>query len=87
MGFNFTPLKKIQAGFVCAMLSMVVAALIQHFIYEKSPCGKDASSCDDAPPLTVWVQAPVRVDYHSLIQEDDLNPPSPSPSPTASVHR
>jgi POT family proton-dependent oligopeptide transporter len=60
MGFNFTPLKKIQAGFVCAMLSMVVAALIQHFIYEKSPCGKDASSCDDAPPLTVWAQAPVR---------------------------
>jgi POT family proton-dependent oligopeptide transporter len=39
---------------------MVVAALIQHFIYEKSPCGKDASSCDDAPPLTVWAQAPVR---------------------------
>ncbi|KAF1923903.1 PTR2-domain-containing protein [Didymella exigua CBS 183.55] len=58
MGFNFTPLKKIQAGFVCAMLSMVVAALIQHFIYEKSSCGKLASSCDTPPPLTVWVQAP-----------------------------
>ena len=58
MGINFTPLKKIQAGFVCAMLSMIVAALIQHFIYEKSPCGNNASSCDNPPPLTVWVQTP-----------------------------
>lgn len=58
MGVNFTPLKKIQAGFVCAMLSMVVAALIQHFIYEKSSCGKFASDCDIPPPLTVWVQTP-----------------------------
>jgi POT family proton-dependent oligopeptide transporter len=58
MGINFTPLKKIQAGFACAALSMVVAALIQHFIYEKSSCGKLASSCDVPPPLTVWVQAP-----------------------------
>lgn len=58
MGVNFTPLKKIQAGFVCAMLSMVVAALIQHFIYVKSPCGKFASDCEAPPPLTVWVQAP-----------------------------
>lgn len=58
MGINFTPLKKIQAGFVCAMLSIVVAALIQHFIYEKSSCNKFASDCDVPPPLTVWVQAP-----------------------------
>ena len=43
IGINFTPLKKIQAGFACAMLSMIVAALIQHSIYEKSPCGKDAA--------------------------------------------
>ncbi|KAF3031585.1 hypothetical protein E8E11_000709 [Didymella keratinophila] len=58
MGINFTPLKKIQAGFACAALSMVVAAIIQHFIYVKSSCGKSASDCDVPPPLTVWVQAP-----------------------------
>jgi POT family proton-dependent oligopeptide transporter len=58
MGFIFTPLKKIQAGFVCAMLSMIVAALVQHFIYVKSPCGELASSCDDPPDLSVWVQTP-----------------------------
>lgn len=58
LGINFTPLKKIQAGFVCAMLSMIVAALIQHFIYQKSPCGKYASDCEVSPNLTVWVQTP-----------------------------
>lgn len=58
MGINFTPLKKIQAGFCCAMLSMIVAALVQHFIYVKSPCGELASDCDVPPPLSVWVQTP-----------------------------
>lgn len=58
MGLNFTPLKKIQAGFVCAMLSMIVAAVIQHTIYQKSPCGKAASTCDQPPDLWVWTQTP-----------------------------
>lgn len=66
MGVNFTPLKKIQAGFICAMLSMVVAAIIQHFIYVKSPCGKYANSCLDLDPpqppdLWVWAQAPAYI--------------------------
>ncbi|KAH7089281.1 POT family-domain-containing protein [Paraphoma chrysanthemicola] len=60
-GINFTPLKKIQAGFICAMLSMVVAAVIQHFIYEKSPCGNYPSSCDEPPDLWVWAQTPAYV--------------------------
>lgn len=60
-GFNFTPLKRVHAGFFCGMLSMIVAAIIQHFIYQKSPCGKFASSkaCRNNPPdLSVWVQTP-----------------------------
>lgn len=61
MGINFTPLKKIQAGFICAMLSMIVAALVQHFIYAKSPCGKFASDCETPPNLTVWAQTPAYI--------------------------
>jgi POT family proton-dependent oligopeptide transporter len=61
MGINFTPLKKISAGFVCAMLSMIVAAVVQHFIYEKSPCGKYPTTCDQPPDLWVWVQTPAYV--------------------------
>jgi proton-dependent oligopeptide transporter, POT family len=36
MGIRFTPIKRIFAGFMCGSLAMVVAALIQHFIYVKS---------------------------------------------------
>lgn len=62
VGINFTPLKKIQAGFVCAMLSMIVAAVVQHFIYVKSPCGKYADGCEQGPPdLIVWVQTPAYI--------------------------
>ena len=61
MGINFTPLKKIQAGFICAMLSMIVAAVVQHFIYTKSPCGEFASKCEEPPPLTVWAQTPAYI--------------------------
>lgn len=61
MGINFTPLKKISAGFGCAMLSMVVAAVVQHYIYEKSPCGKYPTECDSPPDLWVWVQTPAYV--------------------------
>ncbi|OAK93463.1 PTR2-domain-containing protein [Phaeosphaeriaceae sp. SRC1lsM3a] len=60
-GLNFTPLKKISAGFVCAMLSMVVAAVIQNQIYTMSPCGKYATDCDTPPDLWVWVQTPAYV--------------------------
>ena len=58
MGINFTPLKKISCGFIAAMLSMVCAAVIQHYIYRQSPCGMKASTCEVEPPLSVWVQVP-----------------------------
>lgn len=57
-GFKFTPIKKITCGFACGTISMVIAALIQHFIYDQSPCGNQASSCDEPPPLSVWIQTP-----------------------------
>ena len=34
MGFKFTPLKRILGGFICGALSMVAAAVIQHYIYK-----------------------------------------------------
>jgi POT family proton-dependent oligopeptide transporter len=60
-GINFTPLKKIQAGFICAMLSMVVAAVIQHYIYQLSPCGEYPTDCDQPPDLSVWAQVPAYI--------------------------
>ncbi|EFQ34923.1 POT family protein [Colletotrichum graminicola] len=62
-GLRFTPLKKITLGFFCATLSMMVAAIIQHFIYQQAPCGYSAGDTDcireNGPPeMTVWIQTP-----------------------------
>ncbi|MCO5556511.1 hypothetical protein L7F22_010060 [Adiantum nelumboides] len=57
MGINFTALKKIFCGFIVASMSMVWAAVLQHYIYTTSPCGTNASSdpgCQS--PISVWVQ-------------------------------
>jgi len=58
LGFKFTPIKRITAGFFCGTLSMICAAVIQLYIYRTSPCGYGASTCKQEPPLSVWVQTP-----------------------------
>ncbi len=32
------------------------AAIVQLYIYRKSPCGWQASSCDEKPGISVWAQ-------------------------------
>lgn len=66
LGFAFTPVKRMTFGFIIAALSMVAAAVMQYYIYQKSPCGwyankifklEDGSEkpCDPAP-INVWAQ-------------------------------
>ncbi|KAK7007588.1 Peptide/h+ symporter protein [Favolaschia claudopus] len=64
MGINFSPIKRISAGFFVAGLSMVYAAVLQHYIYITSPCdNKRPSECQDANKnpnpshISVWVVA------------------------------
>lgn len=63
-GYNFTPLKRICAGFFLASFAMVSAAVLQAYIYKLSPCGNEAASCatpdgDTIPaPITVAAQVP-----------------------------
>jgi POT family proton-dependent oligopeptide transporter len=60
MGFNFTPLKRITAGFAVAGSGMIVATVTQYYIYKLGPCGKDANRCLEEEgkhsPISVWVQ-------------------------------
>jgi proton-dependent oligopeptide transporter, POT family len=62
IGINFTPLKKITAGFFTGAFAMVWAAVVQHYIYKTNPCGNFVSTCMDAnqnpivSPLNVWIQ-------------------------------
>ncbi|KAL9949850.1 hypothetical protein D7B24_006171 [Verticillium nonalfalfae] len=62
-GLRFTPIKKIALGFASATFSMAVAAIIQHFIYQRAPCGNYASDRDcieenGVPNMSVWIQTP-----------------------------
>ena len=62
VGINFTPLKKITAGFFTGAFAMVWAAVVQHYIYKTNPCGNYVSTCVDennepiVSPLNVWIQ-------------------------------
>ncbi|KAI0002460.1 peptide transporter PTR2A [Russula compacta] len=63
IGIDFTPIKRITAGFVTGSAAMVWAAVVQHYIYKNNPCGEFASSCQDAngnpitSSLNVWIQS------------------------------
>lgn len=43
MKINFSPIKKIAAGFYTGSAAMIWAAVIQYYIYKKSICGNNAS--------------------------------------------
>ncbi|KAG8781844.1 hypothetical protein FRC20_006308 [Serendipita sp. 405] len=62
LGWNFTPIKRIFVGFLTVGLAMVYAAVLQHFIYAKSPCHDNLpSECEtleeypNPAPINVWV--------------------------------
>ncbi|CAI7666562.1 unnamed protein product [Penicillium bialowiezense] len=61
MGINFTPLKRITAGFCMAGAGMIVAAVTQHYIYKLGPCGDQANFCleekGEYTNISVWIQA------------------------------
>ncbi|KAK0727129.1 POT family-domain-containing protein [Lasiosphaeria miniovina] len=52
---NFTPIKRIAAGYFVAAGAMVWAIVIQYYIYKKSDCGSHASDCPNVD-LIVWAQ-------------------------------
>ncbi|KAG8899287.1 hypothetical protein FRB99_006823 [Tulasnella sp. 403] len=57
-GINFSPIKRIFAGFLTAALAMVWAAVIQYYIYQRSECGYYANGNKCAPTdLNVWTQS------------------------------
>ncbi|KAH8928684.1 oligopeptide transporter [Atractiella rhizophila] len=58
IGINFTPLKRITAGFFVGTGAMIWAAVVQHYIYVKHPCGDHPAACEDQhAPLNVWIQS------------------------------
>jgi len=54
---NFSPIKRIAAGYFVAACSMIWATIIQHYIYKKGECGEymNGDGCEPAP-IIVWAQ-------------------------------
>lgn len=62
MGFKFTSIKCITCGFFLASSALISACVTQYYIYQMSPCGNQANSCEDSDGnslvanFSVWVQ-------------------------------
>ncbi|TFK20581.1 peptide transporter PTR2B [Coprinopsis marcescibilis] len=61
-GINFSPIKRMYAGFLVAGLAMVYASVLQHYINQSSPCqDNEPSACEtergtpNPSPLNVWI--------------------------------
>lgn len=50
------PMWRMFWGFQLATINMIAGALIQWKIYQTSPCGYQASTCDDVSPVSLWWQ-------------------------------
>ncbi|KAG6919236.1 hypothetical protein DXG01_008032 [Tephrocybe rancida] len=64
IGINFSPIRRIVAGYLFGAATMLVGALLQWRVYETSPCGYHATACKvgtTVSPLSVWAQLPLYV--------------------------
>ncbi|KAJ5703107.1 hypothetical protein N7488_010655 [Penicillium malachiteum] len=53
---KFGPISRMTFGFVLATLSGLAGTLVQWKVYQMSPCGSYASTCDEVAPITIWWQ-------------------------------
>lgn len=53
---NFKPVYKCFVGFMLGALASMVSAILQWRIYQTSPCGYYATTCDEPAPITVWYE-------------------------------
>lgn len=56
-GVSFTPIKRMCVGFFFGSFSMVTAAVMQQYIYWKSPCGSYTTDLECIAPINVWAQS------------------------------
>ncbi|KAI0533841.1 POT family protein [Xylaria digitata] len=57
-GIKFGRIDRMTFGFFLAIASGVIGAIVQYRVYETSPCGYQASTCDDVSPINIWWQIP-----------------------------
>ncbi|KAJ5817115.1 hypothetical protein N7447_009348 [Penicillium robsamsonii] len=52
------PITRMTIGFVIAIIGGIVGALVQWKVYQLSPCGSHASTCDEVADISIWWQIP-----------------------------
>ncbi|KAI0159971.1 PTR2-domain-containing protein [Hypoxylon sp. FL1284] len=55
---EFKRISRMTFGFCLAILAGVVGAVLQYLVYTTSPCGYEASTCDEVSPISIWWQIP-----------------------------
>lgn len=55
---RFGPISRITFGFIIATISGVAGTIVQWRVYKLSPCGYQASTCDDVAAISIWWQLP-----------------------------
>lgn len=53
---SFKRVHKVFVGFMFAAIASMVSAIIQWKVYETSPCGYYATTCDEPSPLSAWLE-------------------------------
>jgi len=57
-GIKLGRIDRMTIGYVLATISGVIGAILQYRVYETSPCGYAASTCDGVSPISIWWQIP-----------------------------
>lgn len=55
---RFGPISRITFGFTLAAISGIAGTIVQWRVYELSPCGYHASTCDSVASISIWWQLP-----------------------------
>ncbi|KAF7557057.1 hypothetical protein G7046_g6119 [Stylonectria norvegica] len=57
-GIKFGPISRMSVGFILTTIGGIIGTVLQYRVYETSPCGYNASTCDDVSPISIWWQLP-----------------------------
>lgn len=58
---NFRPIQRVFLGFVIAAMSQVAGAVLQHRVYQTSPCGNHSTNCPRPSPISAWSASSVYI--------------------------
>ncbi|WRT67628.1 uncharacterized protein IL334_004600 [Kwoniella shivajii] len=62
IGYPLKPMTRLSIGFMLGCINMIYGAVIQWRVYNTSPCGYAASTCEDGvSSISIWALAPLQI--------------------------